>query len=238
MEHFFIEGIEARELDIYKHLLSLKRATVLELARVASERRSNLYRILDSLIQKRLVSEIFEGKRHYYIAESPQVLKSYVNKQKEKVNMLLPELEAIEKEALERPKIKYYEGKAGIQNLYDELLEEKEEILAFAWPEKLLTKIEAHHEFVKKRIKLGIPARVIYPDTLTARRRVTGLREVRFSKHLPSFDATYMIAGNKVVMFSHKRWITGVLIENKELAQGLRAFFDALWLELEIHKKA
>jgi len=233
MEKQFIEGIEAKELDIYKHLLSLKRATVLELARVASEKRSNLYRILESLIGKRLVSEVYEGKHHYYIAEPPKVLSKYIHEQKQKVDSILPELELMEKVALERPKIKYYEGKSGIKNLYDELLEERQEILAFAWPENLLNKLGKEHEdFVKRRLKLGISARVIYPDTKVARRRQTGNREVRFSKHLPPFNSIYMISGNKVVTFSFKRWITGVLIENKEMAQGLRAFFDALWAEL------
>lgn len=228
-----ISGLEQKEFDTYKHLLSLKRATVLELANISGEKRANLYRILDSLRKKRLVSEIYEDKKHYYIAESPKVLMDFVNKQKEKVQALLPELESVEKEALERPKIKFYEGKEGIKTLYDELLEERQEMLAFAWPEKILDKIDSHNDFVKKRLKYKIHARTIYPDTRAAHQRNTGLKESRYSKHLKSFDSAFIISGNKVVTYSLKRWITGVLIDNKEIAEGMRAIFDAFWKELE-----
>ena len=232
-----INGLSQKELETYKSLLRLKRSTVLQLARISNDKRTNLYRSLGSLISKGLVSEIYEGKKHFYIAESPSRLVNFVAQEKKKVEELLPELEQIEKEAMERPKIKYFEGKEGIKNLEEYLLKERKEILAFSWPDKLVQSIESHNSFVKKRIKAKIPARVIYPDTRAAHKRQTGLREVRYSKKLKSFDSTFMISGNKVVTFSHKRWITGVVIENKEIAEGLTAFFDAYWSELKETKE-
>lgn len=236
MDKLEINGLDQKEFQTYKNLLRLKRSTVLQLAKISSEKRTNLYRSLESLISKGLVSEIYEGKKHYYIAESPDKLVGFINQEKKKIEQLLPELEQIEKEALERPKIKYYEGKEGIKNLEDELLRGRKEMLAFSWPDKL-PGIESHESFVKKRIKAKIPARVIYPDTRFAHKRQTGLREVRYSKSLKPFDSTFIISGNKVVTFSHKRWITGVLIENKEIAQGLASFFDAYWQELDKRKR-
>ena len=228
-----IEGLEKEEFEAYKHLLFLKRSTVLELAKISGEKRSNLYRYLESLIEKRLVSEVYEGKKHFYIAESPKTLLKFISQQKEQVEKVLPELENIEKEALERPKIKFFEGLEGIRTLYDELLEERQEILAFAWPEKILDRVNFHTNFVQNRLKYKIPARAIYPDTRAAHQRKTGLKESRYSKHIKPFDMAFLMSGNKVVMFSLKRWITGVLIENKEIAEGLRAFFDAFWAELK-----
>jgi len=227
-----IKGLENKEFETYKHLLSLKRATVLELAKLSGEKRSNLYRYLESLIEKRLVSEIYEDKRHFYIAESPKTLLKFINIQKDNIEAVLPELENIEKEALERPKIKFFEGLEGVRTLYDELLEERQEILAFAWPEKLLNRVEFHGNFVERRLKYKIPARAIYPDTRAAHRRQTGLKESRYSKHIKPFDMVFLMAGDKVVMFSLKRWITGVLIDNREIAEGLKAFFNAFWEEL------
>ena len=234
-----IKGLENKEFETYKRLLTLKRATVLELSRISGEKRSNLYRHFEELVSKGIVSEVFEGKKHYYIAESPKRLLGFVDDQKTNIEALLPELEQIEKEAFERPKIKFYEGLEGIKTLYEEIFSEGEEILAFAWPEKLLKSVEFHELFVKRRVKKKIPARLIWPDTKIARRRkarIGELRQVKFSKNLASFDATFMLSGNKVVMFSLKRWITGVLIENKEIAEGLRAFFNAFWTELKSNR--
>ncbi|AKM82231.1 TPA: hypothetical protein DD449_03945 [Candidatus Berkelbacteria bacterium] len=228
-----IEGLDEEEFHVYKALLSLKRGTVLQLAAISGEKRSNLYRILDNLMAKRLVSEIYEGKKHFYIAESPKVLMDFINQQKERISEIIPELETIEKEALERPKIKFYEGKNGIKNLYDELIMPNQEILAFAWPDKLLDKIDFHNEFVKTRLKHNMPVRAIYPDNRAARLRNTGLKESKYSKKLPAFDATMLISGNKVVLFSMKNWITGVLIDNKEIADCLKALFDGYWGELK-----
>lgn len=237
-ETFELSGLDQKEFGIYKTLLSLKRATVLELSKASAERRTNLYRMLESLISKRLISEIYEGKKHYFIAESPKVLMELVNRDKRQVQEIMPELESIEKEALERPKIKFYEGKQGVATLYDELIAEKSELLAFSWPDRLMNAIDFHDEtLVKKRLKYKIPARVIYPDTRAARNRNTGLKESRFSKKIEPFDATLLMAGNKIVMFSHKRWITGVLIENKEMAECLKALFDGYWGELKPRKK-
>lgn len=228
-----IEGLEQEEFNVYKTLLSLKRGTVLQLASITDKKRSNLYRILDSLIKKGVVSEIYEGKKHFYIAESPKVLMEFINQQKSKIQKVLPGLESLEKEALERPKIKFYEGKNGIKNLYDELIAERQEILAFAHAEKLLQVIEFHSYLVEQRLKHKIPSRAIYPDTKMAHKRNTGLKESRFSKFIPPLNATFLVAGNKVVIFSLKRWITGVLIENQEIADGFRAIFNGFWEELK-----
>ena len=96
-----IKGLENKEFETYKHLLTLKRATVLELSRISGEKRSNLYRHLEELVSKGIVSEVFEGKKHYYIAESPKRLLGFVDDQKTNIEALLPELEQIEKEAFE-----------------------------------------------------------------------------------------------------------------------------------------
>jgi len=234
MNNIEITGLSQKEFETYKTLLSLKRATVLELAKISREDRASLYRYLESLARKSLVSEIYENKKRFFIAEPPQTLIKFINAEKTKITTLLPELEQIEKVALERPKIRYYEGKSGVKTLYRELLDERSEILAFAWPDKLLKAIDFHDEFlVKNRLKRNIHTRVIYPDIPLAHRRKTGLKEARYSKKIKPFDSTFLIAGNKVVMFSLKRWITGVLIENKEIAEGMRALFDGYWEELE-----
>lgn len=228
-----IEGLENEELEAYKYLLSLRRGTVLELAKISGQKRTNLYRYLESLISKGMVSEVYEGKKHLYIAEPPDNLIRFINNQKDKLEEVLPELREMEKTALERPKIKFFEGLEGIRTLYDELLKERQEILAFAWPEKLLEAVKFHdQELVEKRVKYNIGARVIYPDTPLAHRRKTPLKEARYSKNIASFESVFMLSGNKVVLFSLKRWITGVLIDNREIADGLRAFFDAFWEEL------
>lgn len=235
MENIEIKGIEQKELETYKNLLSLKRGTVLQLAKMTAEKRTNLYRNIENLMEKGLVSEIYEGKKRFFIAESPKRLVDFANDERDKIKSLLPELESLEQKALSRPKIKFYEGKAALKNLYDEIYAEREEVLAIGNPESITKDISFHNDQIARRVRLRIPARAILTDSKFNRRRSkeNWYRQVRISKNLRPSDAVFMIAGDKVMAFSHKNWITGVLIENKEIAQGLRAFFDALWAELK-----
>jgi len=235
MQNLEIKGLDPKEFETYKNLLQLKRATVLQLAKISGEKRTNLYRELESLIAKGLVSEVYEGKKHYFIAESPKKLVDFVNVEREKVKKLLPELESLENRALDRPKIKFYEGKEALKNLYDAIYQEKGEIMAIGSPDRLVEDIDFHNAQVAKRVRLSIPARVIYSDSAFARKRskIDMLRQVKITKKLRPLDATYMMSGNKLVAFSHKNWVTGVLIENKEIVSGLKAVFDALWEEIK-----
>jgi sugar-specific transcriptional regulator TrmB len=237
MNKLSIKGLSKKEFEAYQGLLGLKKATVLELSNISNINRPTLYRLLKKLIKKGLISEIYEGKKHFYIAEKPEQLIKFINRQKQKIKKVLPELLDLEEEATERPKIKFYEGKEGIKNLYDELLREKDEILGFAWSDRIFKELPFHLDFVKKRIKRKIPVRLIAPDTKLAReRKRIGKEELRKIKLIPqmqSFDSAYYITGNKVITFSLKRWFVGVLIENKEIADGLRAFFESFWRVLK-----
>lgn len=237
MNKLSIKGLSKKEFRAYQSLLGLKKATVLELSQISGINRPTLYRLLEKLIKKGLVSEIYEGKKHFYIAENPEKLISYLSEQRKKIKNMLPSLISLEAEATERPKIKFFEGKEGIKNLYDELLEERCEILGFAWSDKVFKELPFHFDFVKKRVKLKIPVRLIVPDTkITRERKRLGKRELRtmkLIKNLKPFDAAYFITEKKVITFSLKRWFVGVLIENKEIAEGLRAFFESYWKELK-----
>lgn len=227
-----LEGLSKEEFETYKHLLQIKRGTVLELANASGEKRTNLYRHLQSLVQKGVVSQIYEGKKHFFVAESPRTLVKYIENQQEKVEEILPELESLEQTAVDRPKIKFFEGKSSIKNLYKEILEDRQEILTIASTDMLLHTLEFHEWFVKERIKRKISARIIVPDTRSARNRSTAMSERKFAKDLAIFSSVFYVFGNKVATFSLKRWITVVVIENKEIAEGFRAIFEGYWKSL------
>lgn len=236
MDILFLQGLAAEELHIYKTLLKLKQATVLELSKTTAINRTTLYRVLDSLIEKGLVAKIHIKRKHYFMAERPKRLLEFSRAQEAKVRDLLPELLAIDEEASERPKIKFFEGKEGIRVLFDHLLEGREEILSFTYPDNTFGSVPFMQDFVSRRIKLKVPTRLIAQDSAFARsRKARGpedLRQVKLVKHLP-LEAAYFIAGNKVVMFSLKSWHVGVLIENRQIAQGLRMIFEAFWQSIK-----
>lgn len=232
-----IEGLNEKESQVYTGLLSLKRATVLELARTSGLKRSNLYRLLENLKDKGLVSEIYRGRKHFYIAESPQTILNYLNHEKKRIKKLIPQLESLEDEVIDRPKIRFYEGKSGFKKIYDDIYKDKEEIIAFANVDKLYQAVEFHPDCVAKRVKLGIPARVILPDTkLGRKRRKIDKSELRKTKIVSDFEpgeTLFLVTDSKVAIFSLKKWFVGVLIENREIAKSIKALFNILWKRLD-----
>lgn len=232
MNTTIIEGLSKEELEAYTHLLGCGQATVLELAKSSNINRTTLYRILDMLVNKGLVSKIFIKRKHYYIAERPQKLIQFVEQQEDKLKDMLPNLLVLEDQGTERPKVKFYEGRQAIHNLFMSLLDERKEIVAFISPDIFYETFDFGPDFVKKRVRLGIGLRYICENTKVARKRrqlgEVELREMKLVKKMP-MDAAYFIVGNKVVMFSMKSWYIGVLIENRQIAEGLKAVFESFW---------
>lgn len=232
MNKFSLKGLREEEFATYTHLLSVKKATVLQLAKISQLKRATLYRLLDDLVEKGLASEIYEDRRHYYIAEEPKQLIKLVKDQEEQIKALLPALTLLEAQGAERPKIKFYEGREGIKSLYDALLEEHQPLYGITDPAALFVATDYHPTFLKRRIKLKVPAYLIMPDSrLSRQRQKTGkreLREVRLVKKLP-LEATFFVSGKKLAIFSMKSWFTGVLIENKEIAKSFQGIFEAFW---------
>lgn len=235
--YYKIPNLDEKESTAYQVLLSLKKATCSDVAQKSSIKRPTLYRIFSRLIEKGLVSQIYEGKKRYFIAEHPRQLLELNNKNKNDLAKILPSLIHIETSAVERPKIKQYEGKTGIAKLYDELIKDRKEIFGFSNPKSHLSEIEFHKSFIARRMKHKIPVRLILPnDAMSRQRQKTGeneLRFVRLSKKFVPPNCVYLATQNKIAMFSLKNWYTGVLIEDKSLAQGFKSFFDAFWSMLK-----
>ena len=74
MEKKFLQdiGLDNKEIDIYLGLLQVDSSSVLELSKKTKILRTSIYSVLDSLIEKGLVSEIKKGKKSYFQAEPPE----------------------------------------------------------------------------------------------------------------------------------------------------------------------
>ena len=115
-------GLKEKEADVYLAVLSFKKSTVTDINKKSGITRTNVYQYLESLLRKELICKTVSGKRLYYRAENPRNIISYLNKEKveierkkEKIEKIIPELKTIFNESMERPSVKFYEGKDGIK---------------------------------------------------------------------------------------------------------------------------
>src|SRR4030042_577345 len=224
-------GLTGKKADVYLAILQLGKATVVQIAKKAQIKRPTTYDILEDLIAKNLISQSFAGKKRYFVAEPPDALKSLLKKQEEKVDQLMPELTSLFNITPHKPKIRYFEGKEGIIQVFEELLNNHEKKQFYFGSIKAMTDVVGHEyldEWVKRRIKAKIKS---YAIRLRAKELPmagwgTSKKQIRELKFFPleiKEDITNIIIFDyKVAIYSGLAEGYGVIIESQELATTLK----------------
>jgi len=229
-------GFLDKEIAIYLGILELGRGTVAEISRKAGINRSTGYVILDSLTSKGLVRVSGKEPKQEYVAESPEKLGKYMHTEAEKhkslaseVEEILPELISLHKVG-DRPTVRFYEGLAGLEYVYDDTLNSKEDIYSTSTYEEMHNALPKYFStYYARRVKKGIFVRTFVADTPLARiRKANDKAEHRETFLVPqdkfALPTDIEVYGNKV-MFASWREKLGVIIESEEIATTLRSVF-------------
>lgn len=125
-------GLTDKEVKVYLACLQLGEASVLQLSKKADIKRPHVYNLVESLSTLGLLSQTQKREKTLYIPENPKRLKQIVKQREEKINQILPSLNALYNVPRgTKPNIKIYEGKMAMMNIYDEMFEKAEEIYFF-----------------------------------------------------------------------------------------------------------
>lgn len=237
-------GLSDKEAKIY--LTSLQRGpeTAQSLAKLAGIVRPTAYVIFDSLIKKGLMSTQTKGKKTYYVSEPPDHLLSLIRLQKQELEEterefknLIPALQQLSNIQGEKPRVRLFEGKEGLQSVRELLLKTKTKSLCGFVPVDLVFGLfseKEHTEIVtKKRIERKIHSRVIYTSKkgpIFKAKDSEKLREAKFidEKNFP-FSAGIDIYDNLIALFTFKDKYIGVVIENEDVANTMRTIFNMIW---------
>lgn len=235
-------GFTDKEINIYLSLLEIGKGTVAEIARKAGINRPTGYHILGGLESKGLVKVSGKEPKQEYISESPDKIETLLLKELEnseqklsEARALIPELKSMHN-VTDRPKITFYEGKEGLQRVYEDTLSSHEEIRAYASVEDIQPTLPHYFpEYYKRRTKKGIPIRAIFPESVEARERASlDKEEMRRSLIVPSkefgFHPEINIYDNKVMIASWREKL-GIIIESSEIADAMKKIYELAWSE-------
>jgi len=231
-------GLTGKKADVYLAILQLGKATVVQIAKKAQIKRPTTYDILEDLVAKNLISQSFAGKKRYFVAESPEALKSLLKKQEEKVNQLMPELTSLFNITPHKPKIRYFEGREGLRQIYEEILKMETKQQFYFGSIKEMTDVlgrEYLEDWVKRRIKAGIVSHAIRIKSkeLPIKEWGAGKEFIRDLKFFPidiKEDITnLLIFDNKVAIVSALAESYGLIIESNELAATLKYIWQVVW---------
>ncbi len=164
-------GLDEKEARVFLAALELGGESVLAIAKKAGINRVATYDALESLISRGLISTFIKGKRTYYTSVEPDQLELILEKEKvelearhEKLKTLLPDLNSIYNFSNKKPKVSYYEGKAGllaIRNTFLKTPDKQLRVIYYYYDlDKVFTKAE-RDDYINKRVKVGLEVKSI-----------------------------------------------------------------------------
>lgn len=231
-------GIAGKRARFYLAALELGEAPVQKVAEKAAITRTTAYDILGRLVREGLVSRVEKDGRTHIAAEDPARLLGVLDDRRRTVEEMLPELRSLHSHSSVRPRIRFYEGRDGINTvLYDTLRcrsKRLEGILSMTDLFQVPGRPEME-QYVAARIAAGVRLRVVRsrekdvgPDVW--RSRAEDLRELRYAPDGAVFTMTTWTYDDKVSIIASRREDFGMIVESEEFAEMMRHLFAALWL--------
>ena len=230
-----------KEACVYLALLELGKATVSEIARKAGINRTTGYNILAELAQKGLVSISGKEPKAEYAAESPDKIKQYINDRikndqtaLKQADRIIPGLKSIHN-IKGRPQVRFYEGREGMKQVYEDTLTSREPIRAYANVEDNKAVMPDYFpDYYFRRARKNISIRAIFPDNRAARELAEfdkiQIRETALVPEQFSFSPEINIYDNKIMIASWRENL-GIIIESGEIAEAMKKAFELAWAE-------
>lgn len=230
-------GLNDKESRLYLAALELGTFSVLEVAAKSGLKRPTCYIILEDLSQRGLISMILgEGKKQYKVEPPTAFIRQAKNNLKY-AEQIVPSLSAILSEDKEKPKLKYYFGQKGLQNMYDDMLVTRSKIMYYVGAnESRINPVgeDFLKDWIKRRLAKRIKVKTIrmreaQPVDYLLSASTELLREVRYAPKGTFIPDTLCVIGNKVTVIFTQKGNFGFTIDSPEFSQTILSLFKVLW---------
>jgi len=235
-------GCNEKHVRFYRANLELGAATLMEIAKKARLQRSTAYIVAAEIVAMGLVGEDHKAYKKLFVAAEPDKLLQKLEAKQRVIGRniiafkdVLPELRAAHQTTTSRPRVRTFEGKAGLPAVWKDILSEQQEILLWSnqQTEGQVFGGGTHNQFIAERLSKQIPIRVLAVHNPEGRALITGdaasLRETRLLSPGFFFTGETYIYGDKVAVLDIGKNIFGVITQNKQIAESQRAIFESVW---------
>ncbi len=239
-------GLNQSEASVYEILLENGPKTAQDLVEPSGLGRGNVYNVLTTLKEKGLVFEI-EGKKTVFEAAPPSALSTLFDRERTRVKQLeqafsgmLGLLDSAYALSTGKPIMRVFEGLEGFERALHDSLEKKQEILTYLDPGAIKGVFaEINKRYVTKRRTLGIPKRILLPNTPASHAYAASMSgthtEIRIAR---GFTDGFKIAmeiygGNISFLTLEEHRAISVVMEDPNIANMQRALFSFVWENAE-----
>jgi sugar-specific transcriptional regulator TrmB len=229
-------GLTERESKVYIAALELGPTGALQISRRTGINRPVVYSNLESLKRRGLIELQLHGIKHKYAAASPDQFDAIISEHKRIFYDVLPELLALYNLQGARSQTKYYEGFSGIKTVYESILRDiKSDDPYFvigsqdSWVEH--NEIAWLEEFIERRARRRIDARIILPDT--ERNRFNLKMDLAWNQKTKlmrePINTDIIITPQRYVTHDFTPPITTIVIENRNIIRSQLQLFRYIW---------
>ena len=223
-------GLNHSEILIYLDLLENGLSTPPIVSQRTKITRTNCYNLLAELNNKGLITEQYLGRRKSYVANAPESLVHSLDKKRQIIQSILPDLQGLYTTNANKPKIKYYDGKEQIEELL-RLILNAEEILCFLSDYMIFSP-----HYLQKFARHNVTIRCIISKTLgiTAPKEIISILGNLYTVHfLPeeykNFPTNILIWDDNAALLTLTDPVFGTILTSKILADTFRLMHNVMW---------
>ena len=226
-------GLSNKEIAVYLALLQLNTGSVLNIAKKANLKRPTCYLILEDLLNKGLVSVVKTRGGVIYEVSNPEIILSKHKTQQHEIEEIIPQLKALANLSQDKPKIEVFEGKEGINTVYQMIAESKEvmywaDVEAFYDEYKWIFDL-TEQLILKKKLKLRELMSNSPKAIELAKKRISQGQQAKISQNHPFYNDN-AIFDDKVAIFSFKKdSLFTILVQDKEIANSFKSLYELAW---------
>ena len=251
-QHLSQLGFSDRETSVFLSLVETGKANASKLSRRTGIRRTTVYSVLSTLIQKGVVSQQQEKEGSIYLVNKPAALMRVIQRERDE----LEQREVLTKELIENlsglfqqseqaiPKIHFFEGKKNVENMLYDSYEARQQSAAkqdaVIWGYQDSSYFEEYkkyseHNFSSRKKDGNISAVRLFADQAHLETEITELykltdREIRqFPKGI-ELTSTLWIHGDFITMIQSRHAPHyAIQIKDSWIASNLKKMFQFVW---------
>ncbi|MBI5793822.1 hypothetical protein HZA87_01905 [Candidatus Uhrbacteria bacterium] len=238
-------GLNEKETETFRTLLSLGAQPVSVIAKHVHLPRSSMYFIVEKLKEHRLIEEFERTGIRYVkcipVRDLPDVVKAQQRGMQQTLELLrekLPQLQALENTLTVTPKVKLSEGMDAVMKVYESLAHEKQ-IYSYFNPAVFMKMMPAYATFISDAvIPAGGKAKEIVVDCKEARAYKKKFHSKNHQYRLLPAGVTFLsdciICKDRVCFVTYgEKQIAAIELFSTTLAATQRVIFDQMWKSLE-----
>lgn len=235
-------GVNEFDFRLYQLLVSKGPSSVVSLSRALKVERPTIYAALQRLGGQGLLTQTKPPFSRHVQAEPPSRLlalveerKTLLEQERQRLEKSMPEMLATFAAKTQQSDFRLFEGREQFLLVFEEALREaRDEILYFGDGATFVDYVGLDYEkqWIKKRVKKEIKMRIlVFRHTLMTRMLQEDkeeMRQTRFMSMADSFDSSYMVYGNKTLIWNPIAE-RAIVLEDSIVTAMFRQIFEASW---------